>query len=165
MIRRTFGVGALVLLSTVPGLGWNRAGHMVMGAIAFDRIQSVAPGSVTRVVTILRQHPQYESVWKPQIATVDAQDQERYLFMLAARWPDDIRGNRQFDHPEWHYIDFPYTPPGEPASVRTPQPPPDNLLTAFQRNLALVRGTAPDAEKAVALLLLHDGVGPGTDCR
>ena len=149
----------IVLLAAVPGLAWNRAGHMVMGAIAFDRLQSVAPGSVTRVVTILRQHPQYESVWKLQIAGKNAQDQERYLFMLAARWPDDIRGNRQFDHPEWHYIDFPYRPPGEPASVRAPQPPPDNLIAAFQRNLAVARGTAPEAEKAVALCWIFHLLG------
>ena len=37
--------------------------------------------------------------------------------MLAARWPDDIRGDKAFDHPMWHYIDYPYKPPGQPASV------------------------------------------------
>ena len=159
MIRTTFRLAGVALLVGLPALAWNRAGHMVMGAVAYDRLQTIAPESVARVVGILRQHPQYESVWKPQVAGMRQQDQERLLFMLAARWPDDIRGNKEFDRPEWHYIDFPYRPSGGPASIPAPQPPADNLMSAFQRNLALVRGPAPDAEKAVALCWIFHLLG------
>ncbi len=159
MIRRTFGLSALLFLASVPGLAWNRPGHMVTGSIAYDQLQTLSPESVARIAGLLRRHPQYESVWKPQLAGLNEPDQERLLFMLAARWPDDIRGNKEFDHPEWHFVDFPYKPSGQPASVRAPQPPPDNLIAAFQRNLALARGSAPDAEKAVALCWIFHLVG------
>ena len=78
------------------------------------------------------------------------QDQERMLFMLAARWADDVRGDKAFDHPAWHYIDYPYKPKGQPASVPAPPPPAENLVQAFQQNVAAVQSGAPDAEKAVA---------------
>lgn len=159
MIRRTFGLAAVVLLATVPGLAWNRAGHMAMGSIAYDRLQSIAPASVARVTAILKVHPQFESLWRPLLAGMSAQEQDRYLFMLAARWPDDIRGNKEFDHPEWHYINFPYKPPGQPASVPAPQPPADNLMNAFQRNASVLRGTAPDTEKAIALCWIFHLLG------
>ena len=93
---------------------------MVTGAIAYDELQKTSPATIARVVAILRQHPQYESRWKPQMEGMSEQDQERYLFMLAARWPDDIRGDKAFDHPLWHYIDYPYKPPGQPDSVPAP---------------------------------------------
>ena len=158
MILRSFGLVAAALLTTMPAPGWNRAGHMVMGAVAYDRLQN-ARESVTRILIILRQHPQYESAWKSQIAGMKEQDQERFLFMLAARWPDDIRGNKEFDRPEWHYVDLSYRPRGEPGSVQAPQPAPDNLRSALQHNLSVVRSNAPQAEKAVALCWIFHLLG------
>ena len=155
MFRKLLIVASATLLAAGPGLAWNRAGHMVTGAIAYDELQRTGPATVARVLAILRQHPQYESRWKPQIVGMTAgmseQDQGRLLFMLAARWPDDIRGDSAFDHPMWHYIDYPYKPPGQPASVPAPAPAGENLVAAFQRNVAVVQSAASDAEKAVAL--------------
>ena len=163
MFRKLMAVATAVFLVAGPGLAWNRAGHMVMGAIAYDDLQHSAPATVARVVAILRQHPQYESRWKPQIegmtAGRSAQDQDRFLFMLAARWPDDIRGDAAFDHPMWHYIDFPYKPKGQPDSVPAPAPPAENLLEAFKRNVAVVQGAVPDSEKAVALCWIFHLLG------
>ena len=64
--------------------------------------------------------------------------------MLAARWPDDIRGDKAFDHPMWHYIDYPYKPKGQPASVPAPAPPAENMVAAFKQNVAIVQSAAPD---------------------
>jgi hypothetical protein len=90
---------------------------------------------------------------------MSAQDRERYLFMLAARWPDDVRGEHEFDRPEWHFIDDPYRPPGQPAWVRPRPPAGDNIIAAFQRNVAVVRSAAPDAQKAVALCWIFHLMG------
>jgi S1/P1 Nuclease len=163
MFRKLLLVATAALVAAGPSLAWNRAGHMVMGAITFDDLQHSAPATVARVVAILRQHPQYESRWKPQIASVTVgmseEDQARFLFMLAARWPDDIRGDKAFDHPMWHYIDYPYKPPAQPASVLTPAPAAENIVEAFQRNVAVVQSAAPDAEKAVALCWIFHLMG------
>lgn len=163
MFRKLLVVAAAVVMAAGPGLAWNRAGHMVTGAIAYDELQLASPATVARVVAILRQHPQYESRWKTQIESMttgtSAQNQERYLFMLAARWPDEIRGDSAFDHPMWHYIDYPYKPPGQPASVPAPPPDRENLVAAFQRNLTVVQSVAAYSEKAVALCWIFHLLG------
>jgi hypothetical protein len=159
MFRKLLVIVSAIFLAAGPGLAWNRAGHMVMGAITYDDLQRTSPATVARVVMILRQHPQYESRWKPQLESMSAQDQERYLFMLAARWPDDIRGDKAFDHPLWHYIDYPYRPSGQPASVPAPPPDKENLLAAFQQNVAVVQSAAADSEKAVALCWIFHLLG------
>jgi len=159
MFRKLLVAAGAVFLAAGSGLAWNRAGHMAMGAIAYDDLQRTSPATVARVVAILRQHPQYESRWKPQLGSMSVQDQERYLFMLAARWPDDIRGDSAFDHPTWHYIDYPYRPPGQPSSVPAPPPDKDNMIAAFQRNVAMVQSAALDAEKAVAMCWIFHLIG------
>jgi hypothetical protein len=133
-------------------LAWNKAGHMVSGAIAYADLKQTSPQSLEQVVALLTTHPQFETTWKPKLtqAFVAPEDRDLYLFMLAARWPDDIRGNPAFHHGAWHYINVPYKPSGQPASVQTVEPPPENVLSAYQANLDIVRGTAP-GDRAVAL--------------
>jgi hypothetical protein len=79
--------------------------------------------------------------------------------MLAARWPDDIRGDKTFDHPVWHYIDYPYKPKGQPASVPAPAPPAENMVQAFKQNLAILQSTASADQKAVALCWIFHLMG------
>jgi S1/P1 Nuclease len=159
MLKKLVITAAVAVLAAIPSLAWNRAGHMTMAAMAYDELRREAPATVTRVVAILRQHPQYESRWRPQIASVSPQDQDRFLFTLAARWPDDIRGDRAFDHPKWHYVDYPYKPPGQPASVRAPAPEAENMVAAFQNNVQIVQSAAPDDQKAVALCWIFHLLG------
>jgi len=159
MFRKFVSIALAAVVVAGPSLAWNRAGHMVSGAIAYDELLKTSPSTITQVVAILRQHPQYESRWKPQLAAMNQQDQERFLFMLAARWPDDIRGDKQFDHPVWHYIDYPYKPPAQPDSVTARPPDKENIVAAFQQNVALVRSAAPDGQKAVALCWIFHLMG------
>lgn len=163
MLRRLLVVAGAAILAAGSALAWNGAGHMVTGAIAYDELQKTSPATIARVIAILRQHPQYESRWKPQIegltAGMSEHDQERYLFMLAARWPDDIRGDKAFDHPPWHYINYPYKPPDQPDSVHPPAPAAENIVEAFKQNVAIVQSSAPDNQKAVALCWIFHLVG------
>jgi len=150
MLRKPLLAALIALLAAGPGSAWNRAGHMTMAAMAFDELLRDAPATVARVVAILQHHPQYESRWRPQIAAMALDEQQRFLFMLAARWPDDVRGDAAFDHPKWHYIDYPYKPSGQPSSVSAPAPEAENLVAAFQNNVAILQSSAPDDQKAVA---------------
>ena len=159
MFQKLLIAAGAVLLGAGPSSAWNRAGHMATGAIAYDELMRGAPATLARVVAILRQHPQYESRWKPQMAGMSEQDQERFLFMQAARWPDDIRGDKAFDHPVWHYIDYPYKPKGQPDSVPAPAPPSENRVEAFKQNVAIVQSAVPDDQKAVALCWIFHLMG------
>src|SRR5262249_16546996 len=97
----------LVLLSRVPAtLAWNKAGHMVSGAIAYADLQHASPQTLARVLTLLKAHPYFEMTWAPRLSQSprSPEEQDLYLFMLAARWPDDIRHDPAFHHGAWHYI-------------------------------------------------------------
>lgn len=133
--------------------GWNKAGHMTSAAIAYDDLTSRSPEAAAKVVTALKLHPQYDLRWRAAVEApgLSADDANRRLFMLAARWPDDVRGDDDFDRPEDHFIDLPYKPAGQPSSVHTTQPGPQNLVTAYADHVSTLRTSSDDVDRAVAL--------------
>ena len=53
------------------------------------------------------------------------------LFMLAGRWADDIRTeDRNQDRPLWDYINLPFSPDGESATIQITPPKEHNIVTA-----------------------------------
>lgn len=158
----TLAVLFLFLLPSPAG-AWNKAGHMVTGAIAYSELQKNDPQALARVISILREHPDFNRRWSLQINrnSDSTLNSEQVLFMLVARWPDDVRGNADFDRPEWHYINKPYKPAGQPASrlVRNPDPDADNILNAFQENLSILRNSSDASKRAVALCWLFHLIG------
>ena len=104
--RGAVGVMMLVLLAALPGAGaaWNKAGHMVSGAIAYSTLQQASATALARVVELLKAHPHFSTKWTAEIAKpfVPPEERDLYLFMLAARWPDDIRDTQRFDRPPCH---------------------------------------------------------------
>lgn len=146
----TAGVLAAVALSAANARAWNKAGHMVTGSICYTVLKRESPEALVKVLAVLKKHPHYGR-WKRQLEEFPRKHHDRYLLMLAARWPDDIRGNKQYDHPKWHYVDFPYKPKGQPESVEAEAPELENALTALRANLAELRGDGDEAKRAVAL--------------
>ena len=59
----------------------------------------------------------------------------------------------------WHYIDYPYKPPGQPASVPRRLRKRRIIVEAFQRNVAVVQSAARTTEKAVALCWIFHLMG------
>jgi S1/P1 Nuclease len=148
-----FQILALLALALcpLPAMAWNRAGHMVSGAIAYGDLQKSAPDKVRKVVALLKSHPEYRSRWLPELEKVPLTDAEKdqYLFSLAARWPDDIRGATGFDHPTWHYVNLPFTP-GATFTPPSIDPNQESILTAFPKNLNILRSNASASERAIA---------------
>jgi S1/P1 nuclease len=160
-MRRGLLVGILLLLVVSSALAWNKAGHMVSGAIAYADLTQGSPHTLARVITLLKMHPHFETKWAPHLAQLNLspEEQDLYLFMLAARWPDDIRGDPALHHGAWHYINLPYKPDGQPTTVPPVDPPPENILLAYQTNLDILRSTAPDATQAIALCWVFHLIG------
>lgn len=142
------------LLLIEPAAAWNKPGHMVTGAITYQLLKESDPGALVKLVDLLRQHPQYESMWLPQIKqfTSSQEEADQYLFMLAARWPDDARDS-EYNHSDWHYVNFPFR---HGQSVTAPASIGGKLIEAYGENLAIIKGDAAASRKAVALCwILH----------
>lgn len=149
---RILAVGASVLIASLltppSAQAWNKAGHMTSGAIAYRELKNNDPATLARVVELLRQHPQFEDLWVEKLERTPAEDRDQLLFMLAARWPDDIRNDADFHHEKWHYINFPYRPP----STATSTPNGEDILDGFEINSAVLKNAQSEApDRAVAL--------------
>ena len=148
---RLIGVAAILAIAATAS-AWNMAGHMTTAAIAYDTLKQDDPQALAKIVAILKQHTQYDSLWGRRLEKVDPEDRDQAMFMMAARWADDIRNNPDYNRPPWHYIDYAYKPPGQPDSVTTEEPPVPNIEIAYRENIDILK--KPDAstgEKAVAL--------------
>src|SRR5262245_9215564 len=131
-------IAALVALCfATVAFAWNKHGHMVSGAIANAVLKQECPEVHAKVVQLLKAHPQFADHWSKRLEDSPDGDRDLMLFMLAARWPDDIRDNADYHHSRWHYINMPYKPDGQPDSVVPLPPDPDNIVRAFEQNLAI----------------------------
>jgi hypothetical protein len=161
-MRRLLSVLFLFLLLTqapLTALAWNKPGHMAVAAIAYRELKDADPQALKRAIALLKQHPFYEDVWKPAIEDLNVNDPDKeglYLFMWAARWPDDIRDDPDLHCELCHFINFPFKPPGQPNSIQTQQPAQENVISAFQRNVGILQSNSSPAVRAMALSwILH----------
>jgi S1/P1 Nuclease len=82
------------------------------------------------------------------------------LFMLAARWADDIRLQAKLHcQAKWHYINFPFKPSGEPEDIKPQPPDPDNILSALAENERILKSQVLADKRAIALAWLFHLVG------
>ena len=149
-------VSALILASLVnPCCAWNKAGHMLSGAIAYNELMQGHLEIVERVVGIMRSHPQ-AALFEVEVASpMPEAERAQALFMYMATWADDIRGIREYDHPKWHYVNIPYVPsePGDQSNGTSPDP--ENILNALTINVGIIRDPqSTEAQKAIALCWL-----------
>ncbi len=153
----------LWLLLATPAFAWNKGGHMVTAAVAYAVLKEENPAAIAKIIAILKEHPQYESLWVPRlnaIPNLTNDEKDLYLFMQAARWPDDARGSEEFHHAHWHYINIPYKPAGQPDSVRPAPPDSDNIVRAYELNFGKVKDKTEQAEEqAVALCWMFHLIG------
>lgn len=138
-------------LCTSTTFAWNRAGHMVTGAIAYSELKANHPDTLKKVMALLQQHPDYQSKWEEAIKDLPdkAENHDLYIFMMAARWADDIRDSPSFNHPKWHYINYPLT---FESGIATRDSDPENIVSAFTQNYAnLAKSNLAVQERAVSL--------------
>ena len=162
MTARCAAVVALIFMGLSPAMAWNKPTHMVVAAIAYDQLRAQSPDSLTMTLMLLKSHPDYRLRWLPQMRRqrIAPSDEALFLFMQAARWPDDIRGKQTGyeQHREWHYVNIPVRL-GIAGGRADLEPERENILIAFERNIAIVRSGAPRSRKAIALCWIFHLVG------
>jgi hypothetical protein len=162
MAKITLALLVVVALSApaVTASAWNIPGHMLSGIIAYQILQQENPQTIEKVKVVLEKHPWYRNQWQARLQDVPIADHGLLLFMQAARWPDELRvTNRQHHRGPWHYINWPFKPDGQPASVQAREPEPVNILTALAENERVVKKESDPERRAIALAWLFHLVG------
>ncbi|HEV2567943.1 S1/P1 nuclease [Sphingomonas sp.] len=170
-------VGLLAALGAIagsPASAWNARGHMIVAAIAWERMTPGARAAASRLLALNPQH----GGWA---VGIPAGERDRIAFMEAATWADDIRGMACTGRPEcyrdegytpadagqdlnigfadrrvrpyWHFKNLAFTTDGTP--MRTPfAPNAETQIIAFSQSLS--NATLGDEAKSYNLTwLLH----------
>src|SRR5258708_5991933 len=112
-----------VVLFPSSASAWNTSTHMITGAIAYRILENGSPRTVSVIKTLLEKHPWYADRWRADLEKLPESERGEMLFMVAARWADDIRMQGKLQREaRWHYINFPFKPTGEPEDIK-PLPP------------------------------------------
>src|ERR1051326_7578149 len=98
-------VTSIIMMPRFDSFAWNIPGHMLSGAIAYQILQRESPTAIAPVRAMLEKNPWYEIRWKSQVEKLPDTERDELLFMLAARWADDIRTRDPAEsHLLWHYV-------------------------------------------------------------
>jgi hypothetical protein len=128
-------------------------------AIAAGAYRELSPKVQEKATTCLKSHPEYESWSKAYASGPSNIDFAAYIFLRSSTWPDEIRRHgSQYDHPHWHYINYPL----KPASFhfeRGPTPEDDILYGISQCEKMLSDRRAPAELRAASLAWLVHLVG------
>jgi hypothetical protein len=173
-----FIAAILVLAAVAPprACGWDSLGHM---AVAYVAYQQLTPQAQARANALIKLNPKYGewSGWVP--ATATPADKDMMIFMLAATFADEIKGDSSYTsdgsangnrpdgspnpgantgypdklmHKYWHFVDTPFTTDGT-ALPPIPTPNAQERITLFRGVLA---SASDDALKSYDLTwLLH----------
>jgi hypothetical protein len=167
-----FLVFCILLPTSLPA--WGPIGHMTVAYVAY---QKLTPASKSRIRDLLKLNPDYAN-WEKQVpAGTSADDHDMMLFMMAATWADDIKGDPKYSddgpdpntpdgpsssqnlgysdlyrHRYWHFIDTPFSP-DHTALPSIPAPNAQAEIVAFR---AVLASSQPDELKSYDLVwLLH----------
>ena len=150
-----------ILVCSVPSYGWYGFGHM---AVAYVAYQQLSPEKKDRVDALLKLNPDRKN-WLILIPKgTSKEDRRAMIFMIAATWPDRIKGlktiytndtangdipdgkpsNRQnigyqdhFLHKYWHFVDIPLAQDGTDVSnEKIPRPNAATQIRVFRAVLA-----------------------------
>jgi len=139
---------------------WFGFGHM---AVAYVAYQKLTPEKKTRVAKLLKKNPYYKTKWQAMIpAGTPADQRDLMLFMIAATWPDQIKGDAKYAndgtaggnqppvgpvawqntgygdlnrHKYWHFIDTPFTQDGTTPLSAIPSPNAETEIAIFRQTL------------------------------
>lgn len=155
MMRILLGL-ALALWPGMRAAAWSGAGHQVIAAEAYSQL----PAKFQRKVTeLLKAHPDYAKWEEAYAAAGTNMDLPTFIFMRSSTWPDEIRRHdNPYDHPQWHYVDYPLRPPAFPLEPR-PAPTNDIVWGLGQCEQILSDTKAPAVDRAAYLSWLIHLVG------
>jgi hypothetical protein len=148
----------VVITLNVSAYGWGDVGHM---AVAYVAYRNLTPQARRRADALVRLNPFFDrwQGWIPR--RTSAADRRMMLFMIAATWPDQIKGDSRYHsdgthggnrppddgtadrnvgytdmarHKYWHFVDLPFSTDGTTLQD-PPVPNAETQIDAFRRVL------------------------------
>jgi hypothetical protein len=167
-----------MMLGTMHVYAWNNLGHMVTAFIAYQHLTDPVR---TRANALIKQNPFFKDWLKMIPAGASDKDRDMMLFMIAATFADQIKGNVCYEadgapgsdgnrpdgrpsslnigyvdhlqHKYWHFVDKPFSQDGTTPLPELPRPNAQTQIGFFRRVLA---SSADDDLKSYDLVwLLH----------
>lgn len=141
--RVAIGVICFILITPTLTLSWGAGGHMMTAQIAFDRLNPRAKAQARKLLAI-----------QINPAAVTAKSRN---FINASHWADDLRPFPEFDSfKELHFIDKFFSEDGTPLPTDLP---PNNIVTALEENVNILKTSTDDKARAQALRFIIHFVG------
>jgi hypothetical protein len=124
--------------------------------IAAEAYRQLSPALQAKVMDVLKAHPDYDKLAVALRPEAPGMDLGMFVFMRASTWPDEIRRQHErYDHPHWHYVDYPLVPPAFPMKPG-PTPTDDALYGIGQSEEALAdKDTSPELRAVYLSYLIH----------
>jgi hypothetical protein len=178
-LRITLTTALLALVVTTCSYGWGAIGHMAVAYVAYNKLTTQTRN---RVDALVRLNPKFAE-WSASLpAGASAAKKRMMLFMIAATWSDQIKGDGQHTadgpnngndpptdgtagrnigysdramHKYWHFIDMPFSRDG--TKLQNPSTP--NAGTQIPILRATLASNSPDSLKSYDLVWLAHIVG------
>ena len=167
MLRRGCRISLLlsvIFCFTVPAFAWDETGHKITAYIAW---QQMMPAVREKVIEILRSAPEDSQIGTFYITygSRSAESRKREFFMLMATWADIIKDKnfdtryKKYNNSNWHYFDNLWMI--NDGKIEFLKGPADGgkLMVKLAEFDQLIRGSASNAEKAVAVVWLEHLIG------
>jgi len=152
---RLLSLATAVFLIPNSSFAWGGAGHQLIAAEAYRQL---SPELKAEAFAVLQAHPDFAN-WTNSYHPNANFDLPAFVFMRASTWPDEIRrSGNLYDHPNWHFIDYPLRPPG--FAFEADARPTDNVLFGIaESEKTLGDITASPEARAVAMSWLIHLIG------
>jgi S1/P1 Nuclease len=181
-ILPVFVLMLVTLGAATPSFAWNDRGHMTVACIAYKQLNSRARERVDALLKLNPSYADWAATIEKQIPNASQEDKDLMIFMLAATWPDKIKGDKAYKsdgsdrgnrpdgspdatrntgyddflmHKYWHFIDTPFSTDGT-ALPAIPIPNAQERIGVFRATLA---SHSPEALKSYDLVWLIHIVG------
>lgn len=164
LISKVVLFAAILFSINIPALAWDETGHKITGYIAWQRM---TPEVREKVIKILLAAPEDSQIGTFYLSygsrAVDSRKRE--YFMLMTTWADIIKDKamdtrfKKYSKGNWHYADtFWQWKDGKAVFIENKDESGFAMdkLVEFDKT---IRGTASDADKAVAIVWLEHLIG------
>ena len=165
IVTRLLVLFALIACVSLPTFAWDETGHKITAYIAW---QQMTPDVREKVIKILTSAPEDSNIatFYLTYGSRSVESRKREYFMLMATWADIVRDDKTFpiraknyNRGDWHYNNAFWKFDSGKVVMLDDMPKTGLAMDKIAEFAALIRGNAPDAEKAVAIAWLEHLIG------